>query len=143
MGHKALVTGSSRGIGAAAAQSGCQAEIGAASAMAAAALTHMAGGSSEQIANASALALKSLLGLVCDPVGGLVEVPCVKRNAAGAVIALTAAEMSLAGIESRVPPDEVIDAMREVGEKMSPTLRETAEGGLAATETARKFRENR
>ena len=123
------------------AQSGCQAEIGAASAMAAAALTHMAGGTSQQIANASALALKSLLGLVCDPVGGLVEVPCVKRNAAGAVIALTAAEMSLAGIESRVPPDEVIDAMREVGEKMSPTLRETAEGGLADTETASKFRE--
>ena len=121
------------------AECGCQAEIGTASAMAAAALVHMAGGTEEQAVNASALALKSLLGLVCDPVGGLVEVPCIKRNVLGAVNALTAAEMSLAGIKSRIPPDEVIDAMREVGEKMDPTLRETGQGGLAGTATGRKY----
>ncbi len=118
------------------AESGCQAEIGSASAMAAAAVVHLRGGTKEQMANAAALALKSLLGLVCDPVGGLVEVPCIKRNVIGAVNALTAAEMSLAGIESRIPPDEVIDAMREVGDMMPAALRETAQGGLAATPTA-------
>lgn len=118
------------------AQSGCQAEIGSASAMAAAAVVHLRDGTGEQMANASALALKSLLGLVCDPVGGLVEVPCIKRNVIGAVNALTAAEMSLAGIASRVPPDEVIDAMREIGDALPPSLRETGEGGLAATPTA-------
>lgn len=118
------------------AESGCQAEIGSASAMAAAAVVQLRGGTKEQMANAAALALKSLLGLVCDPVGGLVEVPCIKRNVIGAVNALTAAEMSLAGIESRIPPDEVIDAMREVGDTMPAALRETAQGGLAATPTA-------
>ncbi len=119
------------------AQSGCQAEIGSASAMAAAALVHLCGGTSKQMVNAAALALKSLLGLVCDPVGGLVEVPCIKRNVIGAVNALTAAEMSLAGVKSRVPPDEVIDAMKEIGDTMPASLRETAEGGLAATPSGR------
>ena len=122
------------------AECGCQAEIGTASAMAAAALTHMAGGTNEQMANAAALAMKALLGLVCDPVGGLVEVPCVKRNVIGAVNAVSCAEMSLAGIKSRVPPDEVFDAMRDVGERMSPSLKETAEAGLAGTATGRKRR---
>lgn len=112
---------------------GCQAEIGSASSMAAGALTALKGGTPEQIATASAIALKSLLGLVCDPVAGLVEVPCVKRNVIGAVNALTAADMALAGITSAIPADQVIDAMREIGEKMHSSLRETGEGGLAAT----------
>lgn len=120
------------------AECGCQAEIGSAASMAAAALVHLLGGAGEQMANAAALALKSLLGLVCDPVGGLVEVPCIKRNVTGAVTALTAAEMAMAGIRSRIPADEVFDAMREIGEKMDQTLRETGEGGLAATETGRQ-----
>lgn len=122
------------------AECGCQAEIGSASAMAAAATVHMLGGSGEDMANAAALALKSLLGLVCDPVGGLVEVPCVKRNVTGALNALTSAEMTMAGIKSRIPADEVFDAMREVGEKMSPSLRETGEGGLAGTPTGAEAR---
>ena len=121
------------------AECGCQAEIGTASAMAAAAVVHLAGGTGDEMANASALALKALMGLVCDPVGGLVEVPCIKRNVIGAVNALTCAEMSLAGVKSRVPADEVIDAMREVGEKMDSTLRETGEGGLAGTPSAQKY----
>ncbi len=112
---------------------GCQAEIGAASSMAAGALTALKGGSNEQIADAAAMALKALLGLVCDPVAGLVEVPCVKRNVIGAVNAMTSADMALAGIASAIPADQVFDAMREVGEKMHPSLRETGEGGLAAT----------
>ena len=112
---------------------GCQAEIGSASAMAAGALVSLRGGGERQISHAAAMALKNLLGLVCDPVGGLVEVPCVKRNVIGAVNALSAADMSLAGIESRISPDQVIDAMREVGEQMHPSLKETGEGGLAAT----------
>lgn len=112
---------------------GCQAEIGAASAMAAGALVALKGGTNQQICDASAMALKCLLGLVCDPVAGLVEVPCVKRNVTGAVNALTAADMALAGITSAIPADQVFDAMREVGEKMHPSLRETGEGGLAAT----------
>ncbi len=119
------------------AECGCQAEIGSAASMAAAALVHLLGGTGEQMSNAAALALKSLLGLVCDPVGGLVEVPCVKRNVTGAVTALTSADLALAGIQSRIPADEVFDAMREVGEKMDRTLRETGEGGLAATPTAK------
>lgn len=114
---------------------GCQAEVGSASAMAAAALTEMAGGSPEQCAQAMAIALKNMLGLVCDPVAGLVEVPCIKRNAAGASNALTAAEMALAGIESFIPPDEVIQAMFSVGKSIPATLRETAMGGLATTPT--------
>lgn len=115
------------------ASGGCQAEIGSASAMAAGAMVHLRGGSPDQIAQASAMALKNLLGLVCDPVAGLVEVPCVKRNVVGAVNALAAADMALAGIASRIPPDQVIDAMREVGEHMPAQVRETGEGGLAAT----------
>ena len=87
------------------------------------------------------MALKNLLGLVCDPVAGLVEVPCVKRNVGGAMVALSAAEMALAGIRSAIPPDEVVDAMREVGEKMDASLRETGEGGLAATPCGRAARE--
>ena len=102
-------------------------------AMAAPALVHLQGGTPEQMANACAMAVKNLLGLVCDPVGGLVEVPCVKRNVIGAMDALSAAQMALAGIESRVPPDQVLDAMREVGQSLPHTLRETGKGGLAAT----------
>ena len=112
---------------------GCQAEIGSASAMAAAALCYLAGGSPQAVCHAAAIAIKSLLGLVCDPVAGLVEVPCVKRNAAGAMIAMSSADLALAGIRSAVPPDEVIDAMREVGDKMDVSLRETGLGGVAAT----------
>lgn len=115
------------------AQGGCQAEIGSASAMAAGALTYLEGGNNLQIVHAAAMALKNLLGLVCDPVAGLVEVPCVKRNVIGAVNAVSSAEMALAGIESRIPPDQVIDAMREVGDKMDISLRETGQGGLAGT----------
>ena len=115
------------------AEGGCQAEIGSAAAMAAPALVHLQGGTPEQMANACAMAVKNLLGLVCDPVGGLVEVPCVKRNVIGAMAALSAAQMALAGIESRVPPDQVLDAMREVGQSLPHTLRETGKGGLAAT----------
>lgn len=117
------------------AQGGCQAEIGAASAMAAGALTYLEGGSNTQICHASALALKGLLGLVCDPVAGLVEVPCVKRNVLGTVNAISCTDMAMAGIESVIPPDEVIDAMQEVGNKMDSAFRETALGGLAATNT--------
>ena len=120
---------------------GCQAEIGTAAAMAAAALTDLCGGAPEAAAHAAAMALKNLLGLVCDPVAGLVEVPCVKRNVGGAMVALSAAEMALAGIRSAIPPDEVVDAMREVGEKMDASLRETGEGGLAATPCGRAARE--
>ncbi len=112
---------------------GCQAEIGSASGMAAAALTEMAGGTPHQAAQALAIALKNLLGLVCDPVAGLVEIPCIKRNAAGAAIALGAAEMALAGIESHIPCDQVISAMKQIGQAMPEALRETARGGLAAT----------
>ena len=114
---------------------GCQAEIGTASAMAAGALVTLRGGTNEQIGHAVAIALKNLMGLVCDPVAGLVEVPCVKRNVIGAVNAISAADMALAGIESRIPVDEVIDAMGEVGRRMPVEFRETALGGLAATPT--------
>jgi L-serine dehydratase len=118
------------------AQGGCQAECGSAAAMAAAALTELASGTPDMAANACAIALKSQLGLVCDPVAGLVEVPCIKRNATGAVLAWTAADMALAGIKSFIPADEVIDAMRSVGDLMPAALRETSEGGLAASPTA-------
>ncbi len=119
------------------AECGCQAECGAAAAMAAAGLTQLGGGSPEDCIHGAALALKGLLGLVCDPVCGLVEVPCVKRNATSAAVALSAAEMALAGVRSRIPPDEVIVSMFEVGRLMSPTLKETALGGLAATPTGK------
>ncbi|MCI8945999.1 MAG: L-serine ammonia-lyase, iron-sulfur-dependent, subunit alpha [Lachnospiraceae bacterium] len=115
------------------AQGGCQAEIGSASAMAAGALVSLEGGSGKQIIHAAAMALKNLMGLVCDPVAGLVEIPCIKRNVIGAVNALSSADMALAGIESRIPPDQVIDAMKAVGDKMDTSLRETGMGGLAAT----------
>ena len=123
------------------AEAGCQAEIGSASAMAAAALVYLHGGNNGQMANAVAIALKNMMGLVCDPVAGLVEVPCVKRNAAGAMNALSAAELALAGIVSRVPVDEVIDAMRAVGEALPSSLRETGRGGIAASPSAVAFRE--
>ena len=112
---------------------GCQAEIGTASAMAAGALCYLAGGSAQAVCHAAAIAIKSLLGLVCDPIAGLVEVPCVKRNAAGAMISMSSADMALAGIRSAVPPDEVILAMREVGDRMDVSLRETGLGGIAGT----------
>ncbi len=118
------------------AEGGCQAEVGSASGMAAAALVSLHGGTPEQMAHACAMALKNLLGLVCDPVAGLVEVPCVKRNVAGAMNALACAEMALAGVESAIPCDEVIDAMRSVGALLPDSLRETGRGGLAATPTA-------
>ena len=121
---------------------GCQAEIGSASAMAAGALVCLRGGSPEQITHAAAMALKNLLGLVCDPVAGLVEVPCVKRNVIGAVNAVSSADMALAGITSRIPPDQVIDAMKEVGESMHISLKETGEGGVANTPEARKIKLN-
>ena len=120
------------------AEGGCQAEIGTASAMAAAALTHILGGTAQQCADAYAIALGNLLGLVCDPVAGLVEVPCVKRNVIGAVNAVSAANMAVAGITSRIPVDEVIDAMGEVGDALPVSLRETGLGGLAATPTGRQ-----
>ena len=120
---------------------GCQAEIGSASAMAAGALVHLRKGTPEQMCHAVAMALKNLMGLVCDPVAGLVEVPCVKRNVIGAVNAIAAADMALAGIESRIPVDEVIDAMGEVGRRLPVEFRETALGGLAVTPTGRAVKE--
>jgi len=118
---------------------GCQAEVGSAAGMAAAAIVEMAGGSPSQCAEAMAITLKNMLGLVCDPVAGLVEVPCIKRNAMGAANAMVAADMALAGITSRIPCDEVIDAMYRIGQQMPSSLRETAEGGLAATPTGRRL----
>lgn len=124
--HRASIAGAS---------GGCQAEIGSASAMAAAALVQIKGGTAQQMADAAAMAMKNLLGLVCDPVAGLVEVPCVKRNVVGAVNAMAAADMALAGIRSAIPADEVFDAMNEVGTAMSSQFKETARGGLAVTPT--------
>ena len=123
------------------ASGGCQAEIGSASAMAAGALVYLRGGSCEQILAAVAMSLKNLLGLVCDPVSGLVEVPCVKRNVIGAVNAMSAADMALAGIQSMIPADQVIDAMKEIGDLMDVSLRETGRGGLAATRRGVEIRE--
>ncbi len=114
---------------------GCQAECGTAAAMAAAAAVELAGGSPEQAADAAAMVFKNILGLVCDPVAGLVEVPCVKRNAMGASLALICADMALAGIKSKIPLDEVITAMDKVSKLMPVSLKETALGGLAATPT--------
>lgn len=121
------------------AEGGCQAEVGSAAAMAAGALVSIMGGTPRQVGHSVAIALKNLLGLVCDPVAGLVEVPCVKRGVIGAVNAVSAADMALAGIESRIPADEVILAMDEVGREMSPRLKETAQGGLAATPTGQRI----
>ncbi|WP_077211695.1 L-serine ammonia-lyase, iron-sulfur-dependent, subunit alpha [Bacillus dakarensis] len=121
---------------------GCQAEVGSASGMAAAAIVEMAGGSPRQCAEAMAISLKNMLGLVCDPVAGLVEVPCVKRNAMGAANAITAADMALAGITSRIPCDEVIQAMFIIGQSMPAAHRETGLGGLAATPTGKMLAAN-
>ncbi len=115
---------------------GCQAECGVASAMAAAALTEMLGGTTEEIIQAVSLALKNILGLTCDPVCGLVEVPCIKRNAFLAVHAVTAAELAICGVESKIPADEVVDTLKITGQLMSPLLKETSQGGLAKTKTA-------
>ena len=123
------------------AEGGCQAEVGSASGMAAAALVHLMGGTPEQMAHACAMALSNILGLVCDPVAGLVEVPCVKRNVMGAMNALSCAEMALCGVKNAIPCDEVIDAMRSVGDSMPAALRETGMGGLAATPTGRRIAE--
>ena len=123
------------------ASGGCQAEIGTASAMAAGALVALRGGDGQQIGHAVAMALKNLMGLICDPVAGLVEVPCVKRNVTGAVNAVSVADMAMAGITSQIPVDEVIDAMGEVGRRMPVEFRETALGGLAATPTGLNIQE--
>ncbi len=124
VGYRACIAGAS---------GGCQAEIGTASAMAAGALTALRGGAAAQIGHAAAMALKNLMGLVCDPIAGLVEVPCVKRNVIGAVNAVSCADMALAGVESRVPVDQVIDCMGDVGRRLPVEFRETAQGGLAVT----------
>ena len=121
------------------ASGGCQAEIGTASAMAAGALAYLQGGGSEAIANAMALALKNMLGLACDPVGGLVEVPCVKRNSHGAVNAVASAQLALAGVKSAISPDDVIDSMRRIGSEMPVSLKETGKGGLATSESAKRI----
>lgn len=142
---KALFTASAIGIVIAnkasisGAEGGCQAECGSASAMAAAALVELCGGTPAMVESAIAISLKSVLGLVCDPVAGLVEIPCIKRNAMGAANAFVAAELALAGIESKIPVDEVIHAMKQIGDCMIPALKETAEGGLAATPTAKRY----
>ena len=132
VGYRACIAG---------AAGGCQAEIGTASAMAAGALTALRGGSGEQVGHAVAMALKNLMGLICDPVAGLVEVPCVKRNVVGAVNAVSCADMALAGITSRVPVDQVIDCMGDVGRRLPVEFRETALGGLAATPFGQSVKE--
>ena len=121
------------------AEGGCQAEVGAASAMAAAALAELAGGDVEVCFHAAAIALKNILGLVCDPVAGLVEVPCSKRNAVGVANAIAAADMACAGIKSLIPFDEVVHAMKEVGTALPLELRETAKGGIANSRTAKEI----
>lgn len=122
---------------------GCQAECGSAAAMAAAALTELMGGTPDDAIHACAIAIKNQLGLICDPVAGLVEVPCIKRNAGGVMCAIMAAELALAGVRSVIPPDEVLTAMREAGDKMPCEFRETAKGGLANTPTGRKIAEEK
>jgi L-serine dehydratase len=125
------------------AEGGCQAETGAAAAMAAGAATEMLGGSPSQVGHATALAMQGTLGLVCDPLGGLVELPCVFRNATGAAIALTGIELAMAGVEFKIPVDEVIDVMGQIGKEMDVRYRETAGGGLAATPTGRRLARER
>jgi L-serine dehydratase len=115
---------------------GCQAECGVASAMASGALTEMLGGTPQEVVQAVTLALKNILGLTCDPVCGLVEVPCIKRNAFLGVHAVTASELALSGVESKIPADEVVDTLKVTGQLMSPLLKETSQGGLAKTKTA-------
>ena len=123
------------------AQGGCQAECGSAAAMAAAALAELMGGTPAQCADACAIAVSSQLGLVCDPVAGLVEIPCIKRNVSGLMIAFSSADLALAGIEARIPADECLDAMREVGDALPVSMKETAAGGLAVTPTGLKLRD--
>lgn len=123
------------------AQGGCQAECGSAAAMAAAALVELMGGTPDQCADACAIAVACQLGLVCDPVAGLVEIPCIKRNATGVVIAFSSADMALAGVAPKIPVDECLDAMREVGDALPSSLKETAKGGLATTPTGLKLKE--
>ena len=123
------------------AEGGCQAECGSAAAMGAAAVVEMMGGTPEQALNAAAIVLKNILGLVCDPVAGLVEVPCAKRNIAGAVSSLTTADLVMAGVASKIPFDEVVWAMYKVGRQLPPELRETAQGGIAITPTAQKLKD--
>ena len=118
---------------------GCQAEIGSSAAMAAAAVTELLGGSAKAAIHAASLALMNTIGLVCDPVGGYVEVPCVSRNAFYSVHAISAAQLALAGLESVIPPDEVVQAMASVGRLLPPELRETGEGGIADTPTGRRI----
>jgi L-serine dehydratase len=125
------------------AEGGCQAETGAAAAMAAGAAVEMLGGTPAQVGHATALAMQGTLGLVCDPLGGLVELPCVFRNATGSAIALTGIELALAGVEFKIPVDEVIDVMGEIGASMDVRYRETAGGGLAATPTGRRLARER
>lgn len=138
---KALLTASAIGIiiaknaTLAGAEGGCQAECGSGSAMAAAAVVELMGGTVEQSLHASAIVIKNILGLVCDPVAGLVEVPCAKRNVAGVVSALAFADMAVAGVQSIIPFDETVAAMYKIGKQLPPELRETAEGGLATTPT--------
>lgn len=123
------------------AEGGCQAECGSAAAMGSAAVVEMMGGTPEQALDAAAIVLKNVMGLVCDPVAGLVEVPCAKRNIAGTVSALTTAEIAMAGVKSKIPFDEVVWAMNKVGKQLPPELRETAQGGIAITPTAEKLRQ--
>jgi L-serine dehydratase len=125
------------------AEGGCQAETGSAAAMAAGAATEMLGGTPSQVGHATALAMQGTLGLVCDPLGGLVELPCVFRNATGSAIALTGIELAMAGVEFKIPVDEVIDVMGEIGRTMDVRYRETAGGGLAATPTGRRLAKER
>lgn len=125
------------------AEGGCQAETGAAAAMAAGAATEMLGGTPSQVGHATALAMQGTLGLVCDPLGGLVELPCVFRNATGSAIALAGIELAMAGVEFKIPVDEVIDVMGEIGRSMDVRYRETAGGGLAATPTGRRLAKER
>ena len=120
---------------------GCQAEIGTASSMAAGALAYLQGADNEQIMQAATFALKNMLGLACDPVGGLVEVPCVKRNVAGVVNAISSAQLALAGITSVIAPDDTIDSMRRIGNDLPSCLKETSKGGLAVTESAKRIME--
>ena len=124
-----------KNAGIAGATGGCQAEMGTAAAMAAGALAYLRGGDDEAILHAAAMAIKNMLGLTCDPVAGLVEVPCIKRNVSGAMNAVICAEMSIAGVRSRIPPDEVVTAMQRIGRMIPPSLRETGQDGLAVTPT--------
>ena len=118
---------------------GCQAEIGSAAAMSAGALAYLQGADPQTVMHAAALSLKNMLGLACDPVGGLVEVPCIKRNSYGAVNAVTSAQLALAGIRSAITPDDVIDSMRRIGNQMPTCLKETSEGGLAPSASAEAY----